>query len=228
MSLPTRWHLHPTTTSSRIDNRLLPLRHLVIEVRLRIINRQILNPILLLVSHVMVHMCTRRQRYYVLLNQTGRRLSLSVLVDHLSTRLRFFKGVLVLDVAVDKLGNNTLIIYWNLAFPLIVLNGRLIMILHHPHIHVVVGRLLEHRLTLLRLVILWVGTLLWRKHEPAWATQKCCVVRHIKDRLKNLFHETKRLTLMCWYRKADLPTLLFIFKGSSMNIYVLNNELNCN
>jgi hypothetical protein len=33
---------------------------------------------------------------------------------------------------------------------------------------------------------------------------------------------------MCWYRKADLPTLLFIFKGSSIKIYVLNNELNCN
>lgn len=59
----------------------------------------------------MVHMRTRRQRYYVLLNQARRRLCLAVLVNHLGTRLGFFKGVLVLDVAVDELGNNTLIIY---------------------------------------------------------------------------------------------------------------------
>jgi hypothetical protein len=62
-------------------------------------------------SHIMVHMSTRRQRYYVLLNQTGRRLCLAVLVDHFGTRLGFFKGVLILNVAVDELGNNALIIY---------------------------------------------------------------------------------------------------------------------
>ena len=33
---------------------------------------------------------------------------------------------------------------------------------------------------------------------------------------------------MCWYLNADFPTLLFMLRGSSMKIYVLNGELNWN
>jgi hypothetical protein len=95
---------------SLVNNRLA-LRHRV-KVSLRIEHRQVLDPILLLVGDVVVHMCPGRQRNYVLLDEAWR--------CHFGLWLRLlglFKRVLILHIRVDQLGNYALIVWRLFTFP---------------------------------------------------------------------------------------------------------------
>lgn len=68
---------------------------------------QVLDPILLLLSHVVMYVSARWQGDYILLDQArGSWFPINFWYTH-----RFFKGVLVLDVAVDQFCNDALVIY---------------------------------------------------------------------------------------------------------------------
>lgn len=69
--MPTWHHSRMTTANAHhplvhhvvaLTRRCAPLILHVVVVRLRVVNRQVLNPVLLLLGHIMVHMCALGQR----------------------------------------------------------------------------------------------------------------------------------------------------------------------
>lgn len=157
------------------------------ELRLRIVRREILNVVLILLLLVVVHVGGLRQRDDRRLDESrvfvvGKRITHWHLVG-------LFKRSLVLDVAVDQLRDDRLAALVPPASIDLLILGIMSLSALHANVHVVVWCLLEHGLILIDelLSVQLRNVVLSRSHHVAARTpQECRVVGQVKNILPRL------------------------------------------